>query len=174
MQLQRDSADVTEAPVNQPKIWRVSKGAWPNLMSPLKTENILWLVTEEGKTVRVPGTSRRSNQSIPNEINPEYLLEGLMLKWKLQYFGHLMREESLLIRKDSDAGKDWRREVKGMTEDEVVGWHHQLNGYEVEQTPRDSEGQGNLGCCSPLRCRVRHDWAIEQQKALKPQEVKFF
>ena len=54
-----------------------------------------------------------------------------------------------LIRQDPDAGKDWKREEKGATKGEVVGWHHPLNGREVEQTPRDSEGQGSLLCCSP-------------------------
>ena len=57
--------------------------------------------------------------------------------------------KSWLIGKDPDAGKDWRQEEKGATEDETVGWHHQLNGHEFEQNPRDSEGQGNLACCSP-------------------------
>ena len=51
--------------------------------------------------------------------------------------------------KDPDAGKDWRQKEKGTTEDEIVGWHHQLNGHELEQTPGDSEGQGRLVCCSP-------------------------
>ena len=54
-----------------------------------------------------------------------------------------------LIRKDPDAGKDWGQEEKGTTEDEMVGWHHRLNGYESEQTPEESEGQGSLACCSP-------------------------
>ena len=57
--------------------------------------------------------------------------------------------KSRLIRKDPDARKDWRQEEKGMTEDEMVGWHHQLNGYEFKQTPGESEGQENLACCSP-------------------------
>ena len=57
--------------------------------------------------------------------------------------------KSQLIGKDPDAGKDWRQEEKGMTEDETVGWHHQLNGHEFEQTSRDGEGQGGLACCSP-------------------------
>ena len=56
--------------------------------------------------------------------------------------------KSWLTGKDPDAGKDWRQE-KGMTEDEMVGWHHWLNGHEFEQTPGDSEGQGSLACCSP-------------------------
>ena len=91
--------------------------------------------------------TRRPNQSILKEINSEYSLEGLMLKLKLQYFGHLMwREDSL---DDSHAGKDWRQNKKRAAEDEMVGCHHQLNGHEFEQAPGDSEGQGSLACCSP-------------------------
>ena len=74
------------------------------------------------RLLRVPWTARRSNQSILKEISPEYSLEGLMLKLKHQYFGHLMW--SWLIRKDPDAGKNWGQEEKRMTEDEIVGWHH--------------------------------------------------
>ena len=65
------------------------------------------------------------------EISPEYSLEELMLKLKLQYFGHLMWR-TWLIGKDTDAGKDWRLKEKGMTEDEMVGWHHRLGGHEFE------------------------------------------
>ena len=65
--------------------------------------------------MRVPWTSRRSNQSILKEINPEYSSEGLMLKLKLQYFGHLMQR--------TDIGKD-PDEEKGVTENKMVGWHH--------------------------------------------------
>ena len=57
--------------------------------------------------------------------------------------------KSQLIGKDPDAGKDWRQEEKGMTEDEMVGWHHWLGGYELEQILGDGGGQGSLGCCSP-------------------------
>ena len=57
--------------------------------------------------------------------------------------------KSQLIGKDPDAGKDWGQEEKGVTEDEMVGWHHQLNGHEFDQTPVNSEGQGGLACCSP-------------------------
>ena len=57
--------------------------------------------------------------------------------------------KSWLIRKDPDAGKDWRQEEKGMTEDEMVGWHHWLDGHEFEQALGDGEGQGSLACCSP-------------------------
>ena len=61
--------------------------------------------------------------------------------------------KSQLIRKDSDAGKEWRQGQKGMTEDEMVGWHHWLNGHEFEQTLGDGEGQGSLACCSPCGCK---------------------
>ena len=54
-----------------------------------------------------------------------------------------------LIRKDPDAGKDWRQEEKGTTEDEMVGWHHQLDGHEFGQAPGVGDGQGSLACCSP-------------------------
>ena len=142
------------------------------------------------RLLRVPWTARRSNQSILKEINPEYSLEGLMLKLKVQYLGHLMQrtdsfEKILMLEKRAggegdnrgwdgwmssptqwiwvwinsrswwwtgkpdvlqcmgsqrttermnwtDAGKDWRQRDKGTTEDEMVGWHHQLNGYEFE------------------------------------------
>ena len=72
------------------------------------------------KLLRVPWTARRSNQSILKEISPGISLEGMMLKLKLQYFGHLMR----LIGKYCDAGRDWGQEEKGTTEDEMAGWHH--------------------------------------------------
>ena len=85
------------------------------------------------RLLRVPWTARRSNQSILKEISPECSLEGLMLKLKLQSFGHLMR--SWLIGKDPDSGRDWGQEEKGMTEDEMVGWHHPLDGHEFEWTP---------------------------------------
>ena len=73
-----------------------------------------------------------------------------------------------LIRKDPDAGKDWRLSEKGMTEDEMVGWHHQFNGHESEQAPGDGEGQGSLACCRPWGSQiVRHDWATEQKPPIK-------
>ena len=56
--------------------------------------------------------------------------------------------KSWLTGKDPDDGKDWRQEEKGTTEDEMVGWHHRLNGHEFKQTPGDGEGQGGLACCS--------------------------
>ena len=71
--------------------------------------------------------------------------------------------ENWLIRKDPDAGKDWRfPEEKGATEDEMVGWHHWLNGHEFEQAPGVGDGQGSLICCSPWgHRRVQHNWVTE-------------
>ena len=105
------------------------------------------------RLLSVPWTTRRSNQSILREINPEYSLEGLMLK--LQYFGHLMQranslEKTLML--GTIEGK------KGTTEDEMVGWHCCLNGHEFEQVPVDGEGQGGLAYCNPWCCKVTHDW----------------
>ena len=62
-------------------------------------------------------------------------------------------EKSQFIGKDPDAGKDWGQEEKGVTEDEMVEWHQQLNAHEFEQTPGDSEGQRSLACCSPWGCK---------------------
>ena len=98
------------------------------------------------RLLRAPWTARRSIQSILKEISPEYLLEGLLLKLKLQHLGHLMWRG--LIWKDSDAGKDSRQE-KGMTEDEMVGWHRWVNGRKFEQAPGVGDGQGSLTCCCP-------------------------
>ena len=99
------------------------------------------------RLLRVPWTARRSNQSILKVFSSEYSLEGLLLKLKLQYFGHLMQrtdsfEKTLMLRKIEG-------EEKGMTEDEVVRWHQQLNGHEFEQTLGVSDGQGGPVCCSP-------------------------
>ena len=79
------------------------------------------------RLLRVPWTARRSNQSILREISPGCSLEGLMLKLKLQYFGHLTQRADSL-EKNPDAGRDWGQEEKGTTEDEMAGWHHRLNG----------------------------------------------
>ena len=80
--------------------------------------------------MRVPWTTRRSNQSILKEIGPECSLEGMMLKLKLQYFGHLMQKVDSLEK--TDAGRDWGQEEKGTTEDEMAAWHHGLDGCESE------------------------------------------
>ena len=66
--------------------------------------------------------------------------------------------KSQLIGKHPDSGKDWGQEEKGMTEDEMVGWHHRLNGHEFEQSLGDTEGQGSLACCSPWRHKKSDTW----------------
>ena len=97
--------------------------------------------------MRVLWTARRSNQSILKGISPEYSLEGLRLK--LQYFAHLMRttnsSEKLIRLGKTEDRRGWQ--------DEMVGWHHQLRGHELEQTLGDSEGQESLACCSPWGCK---------------------
>ena len=96
------------------------------------------------RLLRVPWTARRSNQSILKEIIPDWL-EGLMLKLNLQYFDYLMPtqlagllEETLMLGM-----------FEGRRRNEMVGWHHRLNGQEFEQTLGDSEERGSLSCCSP-------------------------
>ena len=82
------------------------------------------------KTLESPLDYKEIQKSILKEISPGCSLEGLMLKLKLQYFGHLMRRQ--LIGKDLDAGRDWEQEEKGTTEDEMAGWYHRLDGHEFE------------------------------------------
>ena len=107
------------------------------------------------RLLRVPWTARRSNQSILKDqlwkfIGRTKAEAKVPILWPPD-------EKSQLIAKDPDVGKDWGQEKKGPTEDEVVGWHHWLNGHESEQTPGYSEGQGSLACCSPWGCRET-DW----------------
>ena len=99
------------------------------------------------RLLRVPWTARRSNQPILKEISPEYSLEGLMLKLKLQYFGHLMRTNSL---EKTLMPSYWRQEEKETAEDKMVGWmHHRPDGREFEQALGVGDGQESLACCSP-------------------------
>ena len=104
--------------------------------------------------MRVPWTARRSNQSILKEISPEYSLEGLMLRLKLQYFGHLMqRADSLgktLMLGKIEGGKRRGRQM--------VGWHHRCDVHEFESTLGVGDGQGGLVCCNSWgRKRVGQD-----------------
>ena len=101
--------------------------------------------------LRVPCTARRSNQSILKEISPGISLEGMMLKLKLQYSGHLLRRVDSLEK--TDAGRDWGQREKGTTEDEMAGWHHWLNGRESEWTPGVGDGQVGLACCDSWGCK---------------------
>ena len=112
------------------------------------------------RLLRVPWTATRSNQSILKEISPGISLEGVMLKLKLQYFGHLMRRVDSLEK--TDAGRDWGQEEKGTTEDEMARWHHWLNGRESEWTPGAGDGQGGHGVLRFMGSqRVGYDWATE-------------
>ena len=98
------------------------------------------------RLLRVPWTSWRSNQSILKEISPGCSLETVVeaetpILWPPDV-------KSWLIWKDPDVGKDWRQEEKGPAEDEMVGWHHQLNGHGFGYTPGVGDVQGGLACCS--------------------------
>jgi len=97
------------------------------------------------RLLRVPWTSRRSNQSILKEINPGISLEGMMLKLKLQYFGHFMRRADSLEKTLMLGGISGRRR-RGWQRDEMTGWHHWLNGRESEWTLGVGDGQGGLAC----------------------------
>ena len=82
------------------------------------------------KTLESLLACKEIQQSILKEISPGISLEGMMLKLKLQYFGHLLRRVDSLEK--TDAGRDWGQEEKGTTEDEMAGWHHRLDGHEFE------------------------------------------
>ena len=97
------------------------------------------------RLLRFPWTAGRSNQLI---LKDWILIRKTDAKAKAPILWP-PDAKSQPIRKDPDVGKDWRTEEKGTTEDEMVGWHHWLNEHEVEQTPRNGEGQGSLACCSP-------------------------
>ena len=100
------------------------------------------------RLLRISWTARRSNQSILKEINPEYSSEGLMLKLRLQYFGHLMPraaslEKTLMLGKtEGKRRRGWQR----------TRWLESITGHEFEQTLGDNEGQGSLVCCRPWGC----------------------
>ena len=104
------------------------------------------------RLLRVPWTARKSNQSILKEISPVCSLDGLMLKLKLPILWP-PHAKSWLIGKDPDAGRDWGQEEKGMTEDEMAGWNHWLDGHEFEQVPGVCDGQGGLVCCDSWGCK---------------------
>ena len=103
------------------------------------------------RLLRVPWTAKRSNQSILKEVSPGCSLEGLILKLKLQYFGHLMWrtdsfEKTLLL------GKIEGRRRSGW-QNEMVGMHHRLNVHEFGWTPGVGDGQGDLACCGSWGCK---------------------
>ena len=96
--------------------------------------------------LRVPWSARRSNQSILKEISPALVFIGrTKVETPILWPSHA---KSWLIGKDPDAGRDWGQEKKGMTEDEMAGWHHQIDGHEFGWNPGGGDGQGGLACCS--------------------------
>ena len=113
------------------------------------------------RLLRVPWTAERCTHpkdsilkvSILKEISPEYSLEGLMLKLKLPPILWPPDAKNWLTETDPDAGKDCRQEEKGMTDNEMVGWHQWLYGHKFEQAPGVGDGQGSLACCSPWGCK---------------------
>ena len=111
------------------------------------------------RLLKVPWTARRSNQSILKKISPGCSLEGVMLKLKLQYFGHLMRradslEKTRMLEKTLMLGKIESRRRRGQQRMRLVGWHHGLNGHGFGWTPGVGVGQGGLACCSSWSCKV--------------------
>ena len=104
------------------------------------------------RLLRVPWTARRSNQSILKEISSGCSLEGMMLKAETPVLWppHV---KSWLIGIDSDAGRDWGQEEKGMTENEIAGWHHRLDGHEFAWTLGVGDGQAGLACCDSWGCK---------------------
>ena len=108
-------------------------------------ESMLWNCGA-GKDSWVPWTARTSNQSILKEISPKYSLEGAEVQAPILWPPDT---KNWLIGKDPDAGKDWRQQEKGTTENEMVEWHHWLHGHEFEQVLGDGDGQESLMCCSP-------------------------
>ena len=105
------------------------------------------------RLLRVPWTARRSNQSILKEINPGCSLDGLMLKLKLQYFGHMMRrtdsfEKTLMLGKiEGGRRRGWQR----------MRWLDGITDLIFEQAPGVGDGRGNPACCNPWDCRVEHN-----------------
>ena len=114
------------------------------------------------RLLRVPWTARRSSQSIL-KVNQSWIFIGRTDAEAKTPILWLPDAKNWLIGKDSDSDKDWRREEKRMTEYEMVGWHHQLDGHEFEQAQGVVDGQGSLMCCvqSMWSQRIEHSWTTE-------------
>ena len=121
------------------------------------------------RLLRVPWIAKRSNQSILKEISLEHSFIGRTDAEAETPIFWPPNAKNWLTGKDPDAGKDWRWEEKGMTKDEMVGWHYWLDGHEFEQAPGAGDGQGSLTCCSPWGHK-EHDWATEQHCGLLREE----
>ena len=133
------------------------------------------------RLLRVPWTARRSNQSILKEISSGCSLEGLNSNQFSEAETPILWPpdvKSWLIWKDLDAGKDWGQEEKGMTEDEMVGWHHRLIGHGFRWTLWFGDGQGGLTCCGSWGCKEsntteRTNWTELKQLRRKVRGVPF-
>ena len=124
-----------------------------------------WPVVLE-KTLESPLDCKEIQPVHPKGDHSGCSLEGLMLKLNLQYFWP-PDVKSWLIWKDPDAEKDWGQEEKGTTEDEMVGWHHQLDGHGFGWTPGVGDRQGGQACCSSWSHRVGRNWATELNWTLR-------
>ena len=118
-----------------------------------------WTVVLE-KTLESPLDCKEIQPVHPKGTQPEYSLEGLMLKLKLQYFSHVIQrtdsfEKTLILGKT----EGWRQEEKGTKEDEMIGWHYRLDGQEFEQALGVGDGQGSLASMGSQR--IGHDWVTE-------------
>ena len=100
------------------------------------------------KTLESPLACKEIQPVLLKQISPGCSLEGLILKLKLHYFGHLMQRADSFEK--TDAGKDWGQEEKGTTEDEMAGWHHRLDGHGFGWTRGVGDGQEGLACCTSL------------------------
>ena len=130
------------------------------------------------RLLRVPWTARRSNQSILKEISRGCSLEGMMLKLKLQYFGHLMQRVGSL-EKTLMLGGIRGREEKGTTEDEMAGWHHWPDEHESAWSTGVGDGQGGLACCDSWGCKEldtteRLNWLTEGVQTTLENKMAYF
>ena len=127
------------------QMWEVNhKGGWA-----LKNW-LFWVVVLE-KTLESPLDSKEIKPVNPKGIQPWLFIGRIDTEAEASKFWPWYKELTLWKRRD--AGKYWGQEEKGTTEDEMVGWHHRLNAHKFEKTPRDSEGQGSLACCSSQSCK---------------------
>ena len=139
----------------------VRVGLWRRLSA----EELMLLNCSVGEDLRVPWTARKSNQSILEEISPGLSLEGMMLKLKLQYFGHLMRRVDSLEKTLMLGGIGGRRR-RGRQRMRWLDGITDLMDVESVWTPGVCDGQGGLACCDSWGRRVRHDWATTELKQI--------
>ena len=125
----------------------------------MSAKELMLLKCGVGEDLRAPWTARRSSQSILKEISPEYFFGRTHAEAETPILW-LPDAKNWLLGRDPDAGKDWRQEEKGTTEDEMVEWHHRLGGHEFEQALGVGDGQGSLVCYSPWGCKESDtiDW----------------